>query len=223
MNTDHDPFGAAILEELAASSWYQWNPEPPVRTSATKGHLKMPTNNDSTNIIIMAGVHSCSLATFVLCTPWPDPQSPDVQAVQAAARHVLKLWDLELQPMPAKPAPPSDLVTPPPVLLWPPVDRLGRPISTTLTEVYRENFYHVHENCVVPRPGDPTTGVLLESEDNLVLHEAYWNEESLQWRMKFSIHHAPDERFWLNHSQVLPGEEIQRVIDTATRARGNDP
>lgn len=190
MNQQHDHFMSALL-----GGWgYAANNE-------REKEGNMPSAKDSE--LILAGVHSCVLAQLVLDAKWADPDSARVQACRAAALRVLEGWGLKVISEPA-PTPPKK--EEPEVIVWPPVDRAGRPLKTKLPDVYRQNYYHVHEFVVIPHPSG-VSGDKLLPEQKLRLLGAFWNEESNQWRMKFScppLHNG----FWLNHCQVRCGEEI---------------
>jgi len=46
----------------------------------------------------------------------------------------------------------------------------------------------------------------------LELRDSYWNEEALQWRMKFVDRSNPGiEPFWIDHCKVRAGDEIPKV------------
>lgn len=155
--------------------------------------------------LILAGVASCQLAQQVLSAKWGNPESDSAQLAIAAAKEVLKHWGLELQDYKPK-APTKE----PETLVWPPVDTLGRPRHTVLPDVYRENFYHVREQTIGTAI-DPTTSMVphVLPEHILILRDAYWNEEKLQWRMRFHSDRW-DEDFWLDHCKVRVGDEIPR-------------
>ncbi len=213
MNNWDTSFNDAILRELDAQNAYQPTKEPPMAAPPPKIFRIDP---------IVAGVRACMLAAEVLRMPWENVGHPDARLAVASAQSVLECWGIEIKTDPLPETAPAE--PPAATLVWPPVDRLGRPLSTVLPDVYRENYYHVREPVTVVDSTDATHGVVIYSEHRLVLHESYWNEESLQWRMRFSNASMPGlEKFWVDHCKVRVGDEIPKIIDASTQARSNDP
>lgn len=188
-----------FLESLpAVSRYYQQKQDnlPPMQ----------PTTSDVK--IIMAGVQSCILANQVLSTQWGNPDSPEAKIATATALTVLKYWGIEIKDVTPEVVAASVPNPKPDVLVWPPVDREGRPLKMTLPDVYKENYYHVREQTVVLN-NPAISGTTVTPDHQLTLREAYWNEEALQWRLQFSNASLPgQEPFWIDHGKVRVGDEI---------------
>ncbi len=223
MNSDLDDMIGSIAAHSPIPSIWDSFPVPHTlgayQTYLETKKNKMLTNNTD---LILKCTQSCVLACQVLRVKWADPHGPDARITVAAAEAVLKSYGIELtsvsEEASAEDPPDPEVAT----LVWPPVDRLGRPLTTTLPDVYKENYYHVREPVVVTTP-EWLSGTPIAPNHALVLLESYWNEEALQWRMRFSNISVPGDRFWLNHCQVKTGDEIPKVIDASTQARNNDP
>ena len=188
----HDSLGA-----FAAARSYYLNEQDDLTMHPSGSDIK----------IILAGVASCQLAQQVLSTKWENPESVHAQSAVAAAKEVLKHWGLEMKEIKT---PPATKKPEPATLVWPPVDTMGRPKYTTLPDVYRENFYHVREQTIGTAL-NPATGMAphVLPEYILILRDAYWNEEKLQWRMRFHSDRWDDD-IWLDHCKVLVGDEIPK-------------
>ena len=204
MIPDLDEMVGQLMAAASVPTWDSNVANPYAAVAAHHHSKKDETMEKSTADIILAGVHSCMLATLAIDVT-KDHRSVAAECIREAAVRVLKHWGLDVKAPEAQNQAPD--ASPPPeqqTLVWPPVDRLGRPLATNLHDVYKENYYHVHEQTMLSRGID---GLILNPEDELTLQAAYWNEESLTWRMQFASSH---KRFWLSHSQVKPGEEIPK-------------
>lgn len=199
----------SLDDEIAQALDASWG----TKYAAHQAYQKQAMTEQSPKTIrvdpILAGVQACMLAAQMLRIEWDDPQDIDARVGVAIAKEVLATWGIELRTLDVPP-PDSSESNPPPVLAWPPVNTLGRPLTTTLPDVYRENYYHVREMTVVTNP-DAMSGIRIEPEHKLVLREAYWNEEALQWRMRFTCWNLPNvDPFWIDHCKVKVGDEIPK-------------
>ena len=226
MNTDYKD----LVDQMVSAIPRFWEADNTAAMFAyhhAKEKRHMRTEHSDQTSLILAGVQSCVLANQVLSITWGDPGDPQTQVTVACAKAVLKCWGIDLSPLHRAAPIKNDPPTPEPAtLVWPPVDRTGLPLTPVLPDVYRENYYYTIGSVEIPHPRDASIldWSILAPSTRLVLHESYWNHESLVRRMRFSAPSIPGlAKFWLDHSQVKPGEEIPKVIESATQARNNDP
>jgi len=150
--------------------------------------------------LLLAGTRACSLAFLVI-------NSAKDKTVQKVAQDVLRDWGITLETQENPPAAPNP--EPEPELIWPPVDRFGSPLETTLSPIYFEHYYHVHEDLTrVHNTG--TTGYIIKPENQLTPVSAYWEEERRVWRMKFlPWNGSVTGEIWISHCAVHPGDKIK--------------
>ena len=227
MNTDFDQI---------ADSLKHWDTEAKDTLGAIASYQKlkelMPEPKTNADLIV-AGVHSCLLALDTI-EELEKFDHPRPQAMIAAAHGVLKHWGLEIKAT-AKPeasvaeAPVSASPPAAPELIWPPPE-------PTLPAIYTENYYLVRDlaftdpmmvaKLEAADPLQPLTDTTLASGTQLsFLGTARWSSEHGCWlmRMHLSITPAMGNNLWVFSKALKPGDEIPKVVDSATLAGNNDP
>jgi len=190
----------------------------------------MPEPTKSNADIILAGVHSCSLACNVIDHFDEVGVNVTTQSLVQAAREVLKYWGLTVTEVPqasSKPSAPLVDDAPPvptPELRWP-------PLEPTLPAVYTENFYLVRDlpasdpmmtaKLETADPNPLTTAALSPGQQLSFLGTARWRSEQQCWLMRMAMVGAGvDVKLWVFSKALKPGDEVPKVID-ATKMAGN--
>jgi hypothetical protein len=204
-----------MIGDIGAAAFSKWeSPLPLPAAFAAYSRLKeksMPQKPESE--LIIAGVHSCLLATQVLEIDWVK-EIPTVAVMRRAALAVLRHWGLELETIAAAPdaSPPDAPEGPEPVLRWPPLP----PPKYNLPSVYAENLYVVREGGgTAAREPDNGLVVLSGGESLQFLGQARFLTDEQCWLMQMqrSLAAGPQEDniVWVRSKDVKPGDEIPKV------------
>jgi hypothetical protein len=213
MNTEFDQIAAAVS---AASSWDRFPLDAgdalvreyaAYQTNHQRPKASVMSESISVTKLVLQGVQACGLASQVLRINWTNPNAHDSRVAVAMAEAVLLSWGIELTSPPVYDEATPESGAPDAQLVWPPVTAEGRPLRTNLSDVYKENYYHVREEILVDN-ADKLSGVRVQTDHRLVLLDSYWHEEALQWRLKLSNVSVPMEIFWIDHCKVRVGDEI---------------
>lgn len=206
MNNDFDKlFGSltpgrwdTVPDLTATVAAYLHHKKKPMQEKPAAASPRPPTVQDT----IVAGVHSCLLATLVLEQGFEN-ERPTNHTLNETAKLVLRSWGIS--PGEKIVAPGAAAAPPEPVLAWPPKE-------PGLDPVYMTHRYVVREDTVAIKGGAdpelPPGGTFKAGEELVFLGAVIWDQASGCYLMRMRSLRGQYE-VWVLSKDVRPGDEIE--------------